>query len=101
MGEAGDLFCSAEDRPVGFGAVGSSQRNVGGSVDGRIAHLLLETTINERYFNAENPNGILAPVLTLGQIYNLARSKGWIDGSQRPQRGKLPPLMSPRLLALD
>ena len=28
MGEAGDPFCSAEDRPVGFGAVGSSQRSV-------------------------------------------------------------------------
>ena len=67
--EADNPFCPAEDRPVGFGAAGSSKRGVGGNVDARIAHILLETAINERYFTADQPEGILAPVLSLGRIY--------------------------------
>ena len=77
--EADNPFCPAEDRPVGFGAVGSSKRAVGGNVDARISHILLETAINERYFTADQPKGIPAPVLSLGRIYIMRRKNGWLD----------------------
>jgi len=85
--EADNPFCPPEERPVGFGAVGSSKRDGGENVDARIAHILLETAINERYFTADQPGGIQAPVLSLGRIYIMARRQKWLDTSQRTKPG--------------
>ena len=81
--EADDPFCPPEDRPVGFGAVGSSKHDGGKEIDARIAHILLETALNEPYFTADHPKGIPAPVLSLGRIYIMARQHQWLDTSQR------------------
>ena len=99
--EADNPFCPPEDRPVGFGAVGSSKRVGGENVDARIAHMLLETTINERYFTATQPEGIPAPVLSLGRIYICARQHKWLDTSQRTKPGDPPPLLNPPPLTLE
>jgi len=99
--EADNPFCPPEERPVGFGAVGSSKRDGGDNVDTRIAHILLETSINERYFTSDQPGGIDAPVLSLGGIYIMARQKSWLDTSQRTKPGDPPPLLSPPPLTLE
>ena len=99
--EADDPFCPPEDRPVGFGAVGSSKHDGGKNIDARIAHMLLETALNERYFTADHPKGIPAPVLSLGRIYIMARQHQWLDTSQRTKPGDPPPLLNPPPLALE
>ena len=99
--EAENPFCPPEERPVGFGAVGSTKRNGGESVDANIAHILLETAVNERYFTAHHPVGIPAPVLSLGRIYIMARKHKWLDTTQRTKPGDPPPLFNPPPLTLE
>ena len=99
--EADNPFCPPEERPVGFGAVGSSKRDGGENVDARIAHILLETALNERYFTAHHPVGIPAPVLSLGRIYIMARKHKWLDTTQRTKPGDPPPLLNPPPLTLE
>ena len=99
--EADNPFCPPEERPVGFGAVGSSKRYGGENVDARIAHILLETAVNERYFTADQPEGIQAPVFSLGRIYIMARKQNWLNTSQRTQPGDPLPLLSPPPLTLE
>ena len=99
--EADNPFCPPEERPVGFGAVSSSKHDGGENVDARIAHILLETALNERYFTADQPGGIQAPVLSLGRIYIMARQQKWLDTSQRTKPGDPPPLLNPPPLTLE
>jgi hypothetical protein len=99
--EADDPFCPPEDRSVGFGAVGSPTHNDGGSVDARIAHILLESSPNERYFTTAHPKGIPAPVLSLGRIFIMGRQKKWLDPSKRSKPGDPPPLLHPPPLSLE
>ena len=99
--EADDPFCPPEDRSVGFGAVGSPTHNDGGSVDARIAHILLESSPNERYFTGAHPKGIPAPVLSLGRIFIMGRQKKWLDTSKRTKPGDPPPLLHPPPLSLE
>jgi len=99
--EAENPFCPPEERPVGFGAVGSTKRNGGESVDANIAHILLETAVNERYFTAHHPIGIPAPVLSLGRIFIMARKHKWLDTTHRTKPGDPPPLLNPPPLTLE